>query len=283
MVWLASEFFEEGYLETVSHETKLSQETVLGKLILLWHISQRRKKTFVSPAEIVSFSRVGRNQNRWIDSLCGVGLLFKHENGLYEIAGNAKRLAAIEKKRETGKEYAERRWKDKKSDGSTHDLPNGLPIDHPMGTQCNDSDSDSDLNKISYMSTYTPPTKVGSIPMIENKLVEIKKTKPVPFKIFDLWNLHHGCLPSAQRFSTARASKDRLRVLANPDSEFWVRAILKMTESDFCKSGTWANYDWLVANDNNGVKAEGGNYDNKDAAAKIDWDYVTRNAKFKET
>lgn len=85
----------------------------------------------------------------------------------------------------------------------------------------------------------------------------------------ELWNENRGALPRAQKLNDSRKRKIRVRLNEEPDMEYWRLNIQRMAASEFCCSGKWATFDWLIENDTNHVKVAEGNYDNRTATKKL--------------
>ena len=83
-------------------------------------------------------------------------------------------------------------------------------------------------------------------------------------EFFELYNFTVKRLPKATKLSDARKRKIKAR-LKNADLDTWKKVFEKCDQSDFCagvKTDWKANFDWLIANDNNYVKVLEGKYDN---------------------
>jgi|GEM_PF-4842402 len=82
----------------------------------------------------------------------------------------------------------------------------------------------------------------------------------------DVWNSHCGSLPKINSLSKKRTEQIRLRLLENPDPQYWISVFQKLSQSSFAISGNWASFDWLIKNDTNHAKVSEGNYDDKPVA-----------------
>lgn len=74
-------------------------------------------------------------------------------------------------------------------------------------------------------------------------------------------------LPKVTAVSPGRLKKILARLHFKPDREWWVKIFEKMAASDFCHGkndrGWIADFDWIIANDENSLKVESGKYDNR--------------------
>ena len=98
--------------------------------------------------------------------------------------------------------------------------------------------------------------------IIKNRDEENKIEK----NLIDLWN--STSLPKIYLFSSERKTHLRQRIKNRHFVENYSVAIEKISKSDFClggedKKGWKSTIDWLLANDNNYVKALEGKYDNR--------------------
>lgn len=84
----------------------------------------------------------------------------------------------------------------------------------------------------------------------------------LPTKFLKLWNDNCSPLPKAERLTDSRRLKIKKRLQEQPDMDYWAACVKRMAASNFVCSGSWANLDWLIANDTNHVKATEGKYDN---------------------
>lgn len=95
--------------------------------------------------------------------------------------------------------------------------------------------------------------------------------------LFDTWNAHRGPLPRCTVLNDSRRRKSKARWTEKPDPAYWASCVQKMAASSFCAGGSWATFDWLIANDNNHVKVAEGKYDNPDTPtgeSGVDWSKV---------
>lgn len=94
--------------------------------------------------------------------------------------------------------------------------------------------------------------------------------------LFDTWNANHGPLSRCTVLNDSRRRKSKARWTEKPDPAYWAMCVQKMAASSFCASGTWATFDWLIANDTNHVKVAEGKYDNRGSGdttgmSEADW------------
>ncbi len=86
--------------------------------------------------------------------------------------------------------------------------------------------------------------------------------------LLHLWNDNCSPLPKADEGVKSRTPKMRARLTERPDPAYWEATVKRMAASEFCQSGGWATFDWLIKNDSNHVKAARGDYDNRAAAKR---------------
>ena len=87
--------------------------------------------------------------------------------------------------------------------------------------------------------------------------------------VVKLWNGHTTSFSKVKALSKTRKEKIKLRIKEWGSKERYIALLDAAEASDFCKSGSWFNFDWLIHNDNNWVKLEAGNYRNKNPAVRI--------------
>lgn len=92
-----------------------------------------------------------------------------------------------------------------------------------------------------------------------------------PKKLVEIWNEHRGPLAAA-RMTDKRRPKIALRIAEAPEPAYWVDVVQRLAKSPFATGqvksekypGGWhADFEWLITNDNNHVKASEGRYDDK--------------------
>lgn len=79
----------------------------------------------------------------------------------------------------------------------------------------------------------------------------------------DLWNANCSPLSKVTKLTDGRRRQVRARLRDEPNLEYWASVVRRMASSDLCRDSGWANFDWLVKNDTNHVKAAEGKYDNR--------------------
>ena len=80
---------------------------------------------------------------------------------------------------------------------------------------------------------------------------------------YEAYNANRGCLPEAKKRTIKRNLRIRKRLAENPDMVYWIEVIKKLAASEQARK--WASLDWIIANEDNHVKAIEGNYDNRQA------------------
>lgn len=101
---------------------------------------------------------------------------------------------------------------------------------------------------------------------------EGQEEKFAPSKLLEIWNLHRGPLPAAQRMTAKRTKSAATRIKENSDPEYWTSIVQRLAVSRYatgqvptkmCPRGWKADIDWLLENDTNHVKVAEGKYDDR--------------------
>jgi hypothetical protein len=116
---------------------------------------------------------------------------------------------------------------------------------------------------------------------ITNKKTKYKSPapeKPKPhMTIWEVWQeLRTSHFPKTKLTDTVKR-KLETRWKEKPEREYWQTVIEKFINSKFCQQGRWADFRWLIKNEDNHDKVFCGNYDNddkKNASAPEPVDYV---------
>ena len=104
---------------------------------------------------------------------------------------------------------------------------------------------------------------------IKDEPIEVKKDRTPYADFAAVWNKHRGVLPACTRMTQARRNKIKSRLAEEPDLAYWESVIVKLASSSFACSGKWCNFDWLIWNDTNHVKASEGKYDDKQQPSRL--------------
>jgi len=75
-----------------------------------------------------------------------------------------------------------------------------------------------------------------------------------------MYNMYHGDLPEVKVLSLTRIKKIEKRLQEEPDIGYWRHVFITFAESDFAVGKGWANFDFIIQNDNNHVKIMEGKY-----------------------
>lgn len=121
----------------------------------------------------------------------------------------------------------------------------------------------TEQNRTEQLETSSLVDSGESPPAAGNGEAPSRPTKPID--LMDLWNCHRGSLSAAQKMTKKREAQCRVRLREEPDPAYWESVVCKMAASTFCRSGKWANFDWLIVNDTNHVKVAEGKYDDHKA------------------
>lgn len=124
------------------------------------------------------------------------------------------------------------------------------------------SNPDSERNGIKD-GIYMPDRKEGEGEEEEEE-GEGDKYILTPQKLFDLYNEICVNLPRAREFTKSRKEKSRVRFKEHGEKEFWVKVFTILNKTPFLrgenKTGWRADFDWIIANDQNCVKVLEGRY-----------------------
>jgi hypothetical protein len=229
MAYLSSEFLEEGYLEALEKYSGVGQDTVMGRLTLLWHTSQRNKKTCSASTQILAWGRVKLKAGLWIPALLKVGLLKQIDDDMYEIIGNAKRLGYIEARHESAKKAANTRWEPlrlvKEKDASR--IANALPLH----SGCNPTTTTTTTE----LPPVCPPRGDG----------------PSAQDLVAVWNNNRKSLPGCRpKLNDKRLRHVNARLREEPDLEKWTACVKAIANTPWCNgknnTGWTADFGYLV-------------------------------------
>lgn len=138
---------------------------------------------------------------------------------------------------------------------------NGEHKTDTLSTQCEHNISNTNKDLTPHMSISRTPNEqqADTVYIRENR----ENKNICPKSLFNSWNeaVIATPLPAARSFSSARERKCLAR-LKNRALEEWKEIFHKMTESTFMCSGKWADFDWIIKNDENAAKVIEGKYDN---------------------
>lgn len=268
--YFGSEFYEERHGETLAglcidpnpRCKNMSVYEVEGRLARLWSASQKLKQVVLSRHELLVYSGMEMRetyhkafkmecQSSWVTALTLRGLIRPVEGDpeKFEIAGNAKRIEAIELRSKAGKKANEIRWND----------PNRIRTGIRSESNDNDNDNDNELER------DTPVSQPVST-----------KQAPVDYEGFiSAWNENRGQLPECKKLGESRKKKIKMRLAEEPDLAYWVGAIKNLAGSKFAVENNWCDINWLIENDNNHRKASSGKYnEQKKQEVKLDFNYI---------
>lgn len=135
-------------------------------------------------------------------------------------------------------------------------VPKGTMSKSPKNSQKKSDEFDSEGTK----NLFNNPESGKNTPPEPERGVDGIFT---PNDLFRLWNERRGVLPKATKLTKDRTTKCKLRLKENPDKDFWMTTIENLASSDFATQGKWANFDWILKNESNALKAFEGAYQNK--------------------
>ena len=104
-------------------------------------------------------------------------------------------------------------------------------------------------------------TNAGHILIREREEIKEDSTSDDSKVLFDLWNTITAGVPSksVRSFNSERKIKCTKRLKERPINE-WSTVFQMITQSTFCQSGNWCNFDWIIKNDSNADKVIEGKY-----------------------
>ena len=122
---------------------------------------------------------------------------------------------------------------------------------------------------IPYVIPYTIPNREAMaypMPFPEPEPEPEKISSKFYRQLLNLFNKSCPNLPKARELNQSRKEKIKARLKEHPDLSWWEETFIKANEVSFIgKDGReWRpSFDWLIKNDDNGVKVIEGNYDQK--------------------
>lgn len=248
MAYLADEFINEGHLEIISGRTGLSLPECLGRIIFLWHKSQKariRKSDTTTISSLLLFCPQDKKRGVFLDAMISTGLLIADGNEL-EIAGNSKRIELLDRRRETG---------------SMGGKAAALVKQCRSSSIASATASADVLLQGGCTPTPTPTPEEKNITKKAGDAFSAENDLPAASQIHELWNSIAGSDKQISRITAKRREHLRARLKEQPEIEYW-RGVFETFFDDMSWSAgkSWATFDWLIKNDTNHVKVSEGAY-----------------------
>lgn len=225
----------------------------IGMCVKFWSIAQSywRRGIEIVPAELVSEFGFVR--------LVEVGLAEQRDSGIYckGASHHFKWLVDASEKASLAGRASARSRREKNGNAIPYNASNAK-ASKAVRTRKSSSDISS-----ARTSEQPPPNSPNGITLALTPDITLDKNKESTLyanKILEIWNSNCGELPKASRLTVKRREKSKSRLEENPDPVFWETAIKELAASTFAKCSNWANFDWLIDNDTNAVKAFEGKY-----------------------
>ena len=174
-----------------------------------------------------------------------------------------------ETRAESGKQGAEKRWKEgKKIANAKKEMANAIENDSKTIANYNYNNNKDDINN----NDNDIDNKDNILPM---EIEVVPLITPEEFK--DMWNNGRGKCTKILTLTDERKEKAISRLSefgsTREEQEKTILALMeKIRSSSLLQSKNWCNFDWLIRNSNNWVKVYEGNYedsksDRKDSSA----------------